>query len=369
MNRKDPACDANEKLESEVTAQTAFLTPEILAIPSEQLRAFFTGEPRLTTYRFAIEDIRRNAPHTLPEDQQALLDGLQPEIGDWQYDLYEQILAGIPFGTVRTAGGALDLIRQRSLLASSPEARGREEAFKRRYNGFASQRDLLAFALIHTVRAQNSLAKAHHYQDAPARQYSNMYLDPAQTRALLNSMAQHGGVAERFEQIRAHDFQEAYKAPMQAWDLSAPQPGFDPPIVPLADAPSMFHNAFAGLGTEYQEAFDAVLDARNGRADVIPGGSPNRYAGGFSVGFPGSTSILFFGRFYGGLLALKYYQLYAANRAEFVPRYIALLKNGFDAPPAELLKRFLNVDLFDQSLLADDLDLLNRGMSQLERAQ
>jgi oligoendopeptidase F len=68
----------------------------------------------------------------------------------------------------------------------------------------------------------------------------------------------------------------------------------------------------------------------------------------------------------GGLLALKYYQLYSANRAEFVPGYVALLKNGFDDVPAALLKRFLNIDLFDPSLLQDDLDLLNRRLNQLE---
>jgi oligoendopeptidase F len=72
---------------------------------------------------------------------------------------------------------------------------------------------------------------------------------------------------------------------------------------------------------------------------------------------------------YGGLLALKYYQLYTANREDFAPRYAALLKNGFDAPPAELLKRFLNVDLFSPSLLSDDLDLLDQRLRLLESAQ
>jgi oligoendopeptidase F len=69
---------------------------------------------------------------------------------------------------------------------------------------------------------------------------------------------------------------------------------------------------------------------------------------------------------YGGLLALKYYQLYAADREHFQPRYIALLKNGFDAPPAVLLRQYLNIDLFDDSLLKDDLVLLNRRLDQLE---
>ncbi len=53
------------------------------------------------------------------------------------------------------------------------------------------------------------------------------------------------------------------------------------------------------LGGEYQTAFDALLDPANGRADILPGGAPNRYGGGFSIGLPGSASILFFGRYDG----------------------------------------------------------------------
>jgi hypothetical protein len=42
------------------------------------------------------------------------------------------------------------------------------------------------------------------------------------------------------------------------------------------------------------------------------------------------------------------------------------LKNGFNAPPAVLLKQFLNIDLLDGALLSDDLALLNRRLDQLE---
>src|ERR1700756_1937184 len=208
-NRKDPACEADGKLGSDVNAETAFLIPEILVISKEQLQAFQAAEPGLKTYQFALEDIRRDAPHVLPNAEQAFLDRLHPEIADWQYELYEQILAGISFGTVQTETGPLDVVRQRNLLASHTDARVREEAFKRRFDGFASRRDLLAFALIHTVKAQDSLAKAHHYPDAPTRKYSTMYLDPSQTRLLLASMAQHGKVVKRFEKIRADDLQRS----------------------------------------------------------------------------------------------------------------------------------------------------------------
>ena len=516
LNRKDPACEANGKLGAEVNARTAFLIPEILAISEEQLQAFQSNEPGLKVYQFALQDIRRDAAHVLPSTEQALLDRLHPEIADWQYDLYDQILAGIPFGTVQTATGPMDVVRQRNLLAAHADASVREEAFKRRFAGFASRRDLLAFALIHTVNAQDSLAKAHHYPDAPARRYSSMYLEPVQTRALLESMAQHGEVVKRFEKIRADDFQHSNHARLQAWDLNAPDAALALPVTPLAEATRIFHEAFGGLGAEYQEAFDALLNPINGRADVLPGGAPNRYSAGFSVGFTGSASVLFLGRYdgtykdlsviahegghavhrslmtahgvrplyangpsflfesfaafnelvladylaesagdahlqrfyreqwmrikgldafygaqdalleqkinegvstgairgpddlervsvqvdeqfstfsattpdlrnrwaavslmyedplydvnyvYGGLLALKYFQLYSTNREQFLPRYIALLKNGFDAPPGVLLKHFLNIELFDGSLLSDDLVLLNRRLDQLE---
>jgi oligoendopeptidase F len=515
QNRKDPACEAEEKLESSVDAKTAFLAPEILAIPEDRLQEFFAQEPALAPYRFALADMRRDAPHVLPGPEQAFLDELQPQITDWQYDLYQQIVAGIHFGKVQTKSGDLDAVRQRTLIATDPDPKVREEGFKRRYNGFASQRDLLAFTLIHTVQAQTALAKSHHYADAPARKYESLYLNPDETRSLLDSMARRGDIAKRFEQIRSSDFEHEYHQPTHAWDMSVPAPGFTPPITSLADARSVFHGAFASLGGEYQAAFDALLDPSNGRADIRPGGAPNRYGGGFSIGSSGSASILFYGRYdgtfkdfsviahegghavhrqfmsenhvspsytrgphfifesfaefneliladfmaehaanpelkryyrerwmdikgldafygaqdalleqaiydgvsagtvrnagdldaltvkidsqfsqfpastpemktrwamvslmyedplydvnyvYGGLLALKYYHLYTTRHDWFVPRYVALLKNGFDAPPADLLKRFLEIDLSGPGLLEDGLTVLNTRLREL----
>ncbi len=516
QNRKDAACDDDKALESDVDAKTAFLAPEILAIPEDRLRVLSTEEPALADYRFELSDIRRDRPHLLPEAEQTLLDQFQPQIGDWQYDLYEQVVAGISFGTVKTVLGELEVVRQRNLIAADPDGRIREEGFKRRYAGFASQRDLLAFALIHTVQAQNLLAKAHHYADAPARKYDSLYCKPEETRSLLDAMALHGDVAKRYEKVRSLDIERGYHQPAHTWDMSAPAPGLTPPVTSLLDARNVFHEAFAGLGKEYQAEFDALLDPANGRADILPGGAPNRYSGGFSIGLNGGASILFFGRYdgtfkdlsviahegghavhrqlmtsngvspsyaqgpsflfesfaafnellladfmaehagspelrryyrerwmsikgldalygaqdalleqaiydgvaagtlrnaddldnltlridgqfsqfpastpelrtrwatvslmyedplydvnyvYGGLLALKYYDLYTTRREWFVPRYIALLKNGFNQPPAELLRQFLGIDLSGAALLNDDLELLRRRLDQLE---
>ena len=518
-NREDVACSDEPQLRSTTNAQSAFLAPEILALGRPRLEALLTSEPRLSPYRYAFDVMLRDSDHTLPKDLQECLDRLQPEIGDWQYDLYQQILAGIEFGTVQTPAGPLDVVRQRSRLATSPDAQVREQAFKRRYQGFASQRGLIAFSLIHTVKAQNMLAQEHRYADAPTRKYVSMDLDPAQTKALLTQMEEHGDLVKRFEKVRFRDLEDATKAPMHAWDVQAPLAGLSVPAIALSDLPRIYHEVFAGLGGEYQSAFDDLLNPKNARADVVPGGASGRYQGGFSIGFSGSTSMLFFGRYdgtfkdlsviahegghaihralmdahgispvyasgsnflsesfaafnellladymathagdprleryyreqwmsikgldafygaqdalleqqiydgvtsgkmrgpgdldkiteaidsqfsifppttpelrnrwmtvslmyedplydvnyvYGGLLALKYYALYSRDRVAFAPRYIALLKNGFDAPPAALLKKFLDIDLLNSSLLTDDLSLLDQRLKELESSR
>jgi oligoendopeptidase F len=70
---------------------------------------------------------------------------------------------------------------------------------------------------------------------------------------------------------------------------------------------------------------------------------------------------------YGSLLALKYYSMFKGNPEDFVPRYIALLKNGFNAEPAILLKKFLDINLTDRNLLTDAIDMLSEKMNDLNR--
>jgi oligoendopeptidase F len=515
LNRKDSACDEDEKLASGFKAKTAFVDSAILSIPPDRMRLFLSQDSKLKRYSFEVSEIQRDEPHLLPRAQERFLDALRPEVADWQYNLYDRIVGGINFGTVPTAMGPLDVIRQRNLIAGNADARVRQEGFMKRYAGYASQRDLIAFALLHMVDSQTTLAKAHHYADATARKYESLYLNPDETRNLLARMAQNGSIPKRYEKIRSQEIEASYHQPAHVWDMSAPPFGLKPPIVPIAEVRRVFNAVFAGLGKEYQTAFDALLDPANGRADILPGGAADRYGGGFSLGL-GGTAVLFYGRYdgtfkdlsviahegghathralmnanrvlpcyqrgpnflfesfaefnellladymaehaetpegrsyyrerwmnikgldafygaqdamleqgiydgvsagtirnaddldlltlkiddqfsdfpastpelrnrwamvalmfedalydvnyvYGGLLALKYFQLYSTRKDWFVPRYVGMLKNGFNEPPADLLRRFLGIDLFSLTLLNDDLELLAHRLDQME---
>jgi oligoendopeptidase F len=71
---------------------------------------------------------------------------------------------------------------------------------------------------------------------------------------------------------------------------------------------------------------------------------------------------------YGALLALKFYEMYTRDPQHFVPRYVALMRNGFDAPPAILLKRFLGINLNDPHLIRDALRVLEDKVNLLEKS-
>ncbi|HEV7473736.1 MAG TPA: M3 family metallopeptidase [Pyrinomonadaceae bacterium] len=70
---------------------------------------------------------------------------------------------------------------------------------------------------------------------------------------------------------------------------------------------------------------------------------------------------------YGALLALNFYELYRRDPKQFAPRYLALMRNGFDAPPAVLLKRYLDLDLNDPRLIANALSVLEEKVNLLEK--
>jgi oligoendopeptidase F len=71
---------------------------------------------------------------------------------------------------------------------------------------------------------------------------------------------------------------------------------------------------------------------------------------------------------YGALLALNFYQLYLHDPQWFVPHYIALLKNGFNASPEMLLLRFLDIDIHDPRVVSQAISLMEERIDLLEKS-
>lgn len=516
VNTRDEAADAeSSELDAEFSKRTAFLQQELMQVGGRVLDNFIKERPALEAYRFAVESARRSRPHTLSLKEEEALSVAAPLAAEWQDDLYQKLLRRTRFGTVKTPGGELDVRRDRAAIAAHPDRAVREAGFKKLYEGYASQRDLYAFALISLVRARNRLARLRHFADAPEEVFFRSYWGKAEVSDLLESVGKLADVYKRYQRLRAgHAGKQLGYADVNLWDVNASSGRATAPRFTVEQASRIVREALSPLGTEYGHELALLLDPANGRMDIVPGA--DRKAGGFSKGFPGVTTVFFSGGFagyyndvrvlthesthavhrqlmnnkrvlpayaegphylfesfavfnelllpdylyqhetdpsrrlyfleqffegkgmtmfsvaqeeavelaiydgvergkvesaddldsltkqvaerysiwparhdelktqwitstlfyddplydinyvYGALLALKYYEMYTRDRERFVPRYVALMRNGFDAPPDLLLKRYLDIDLRDPRLVTDAAGLLESRLKLLE---
>jgi len=438
-------------LDAEVTTRTAFLRQELMAIDEKTLNHLVSRNQRLKEYLPAIAAVRRFQSHSLSLKEEELLSATAPN-NDWPYELYEKL--------------------------TGPQ-----------------ERELFAFALMRLAGARTRLAQLHHFDDAASEAYFNSYWTKAEVDTLLKQIAQKADLYKRYQRLRA-DYSRRIS---------------QPPRFTINQASEIIRNALSPLGSDYGRELAALLDAANGRMDIVPG--EHRKRGGFSQGFIGTDSVFYsfgfagayndmrvlthesthavhrqlmnrnhvlpayaegphylfeafaiFNEFllpdylynhesdplrkqfyleqflegkgtamfyvapevtlehavyegvkdgsikgaddldaltmrvyspyslapeksqwmklslmyedpfyyvnyvYGAMLALKFYDLYTRDPEHFVPRYIALMKNGFDAPPAVLLKRFLDIDLHSPDLVSNALSIIEKKVDLLEKS-
>ena len=437
-------------LDAEITARTAFLRQELMAIDDKTLNHLVSRNQRLKEYLPAIAAVRRFQLHSLSLKEEELLSATAPN-NDWPSELYEKL--------------------------TGPQ-----------------ERELFAFALMRLAGARTRLAQLHHFDDAATEAYFGSYWTKAEVDALLKQIAQKADLYKRYQRLRA-DYNRSLKTPRFT----------------INQASEIIRNSLSPLGSDYGRELAGLLDPANGRMDIVPG--DHRKRGGFSQGFIGTDSVFYsfgfagtyndmrvlthesthavhrqlmnrnhvlpayaegphylfeafaiFNEFllpdylynhesdplrkqfyleqflegkgtamfyvapevtlehavyegvkdgsikgaddldaltmrvyspyslapeksqwmklslmyedpfyyvnyvYGAMLALKFYEMYTRDPEHFVPRYIALMKNGFDAPPAFLLKRFLDIDLQSPDLVANALSIIEKKVDLLEKS-
>lgn len=297
-NQDLTACADENTLDGIVDSKTAFLTSEVASLSDSTRAAYLRREKRLAPYGYWLENARRSGAHTLTGPRGDAIGEFTTEISGWQAPLYDATMSSVDFGSVATSHGTLDVRRQRNLLAIDPDARVREEAFRKRYAAIASVRNTVAFALLYTAKAANYLAQARGIPNAPDGKYFDIGLDPKDVRGTIELVAGEGELNKRFERLRAREVEQALGLKTAGpWDMDVPLTQI--PTLSLPATTMLMHDVFADIGPWYQNEFDALLDPANERFDVVPGGALHRSGGGFSVGYAGAKSGLFVGNFDG----------------------------------------------------------------------
>lgn len=127
------------------------------------------------------------------------------------------------------------------------------------------------------------------------------------------------------------------------------------------------HDLYAEKGTLDPDALDTLTADAGGRYDARYAATPARKGvwmlseGYFMAPMHELNDV------YAAFLAVRYWQAWRADPAGFRKGYLALLREGYDAAPDELLRRKLGIDMAAKDFIPATLAALEREVDRLGR--
>lgn len=149
----------------DISAQCAFETPEIMAIPDDTLEQFYKDEPDLELYRCSFWNLRRRREHILSDPEERLLAqaGEMAQAPDNIYSMFND--ADLTFADAVDSSGHAHPLSQ-GTFASCEESYDRvlrKSAFENLYAGYDAFKNTIAAILASQMRQLKFFAQARRY--------------------------------------------------------------------------------------------------------------------------------------------------------------------------------------------------------------
>lgn len=160
-----------QSLSVEAANRSAFIVPEILAIPQERLEGFFREYPKLETYRRMMEMILGRREHTRSGEIESLLAQSQDATqgGSQVFSMFNN--ADVRFPSITGENGQEQPVTHGNYIAlmENPDRRIRKDAFASLYSVYRQFQNTLAAAFEANVKQAVFYARVRGYRST--RQY------------------------------------------------------------------------------------------------------------------------------------------------------------------------------------------------------
>ncbi|MEW5764605.1 MAG: M3 family oligoendopeptidase [Acidobacteriota bacterium] len=287
VNTSDRAAyEAFLALQAEAGAQTSFLQVELKALTPEALEGMIAKEPRLAAFRYQIEDILRQGPHSLSDSEEALLSRLDPDLNSWQQVLFQKVFDRTAFAEISADGRTYNVHRDFETLIRHPDRDVRRRAYESYYAAFAEIRDLVGFALLREMKTLNAQAALRGFPTYYHQTLFDRYLTREQADNLYAQIEAQAGLYQAYQRLRMERVRPRIGgAEPEIWDMDLASGDGPEPRFTADEAVALISDALGVLGPEYLAELKALLDPKNGRMDIV--GGPNRDQGAFCEGYHG----------------------------------------------------------------------------------
>ncbi len=262
----------------ELSTASSWIDPEILDIGSERIEAFLADDEALSIYAFPLRDTLRQAAHTLPADQEALMSRVGLISGKFS-DVYRQLtISDMPYPTVDLPGIGEILLDQPSYVKyrGSGDQAVRREVFDAFWGTFTDYQSTLGTLLASEVQKNWFYAKTRNYGSAveaalssgniPVEVYTSLIRDVRANLPVLHRMLE---LRQRILGLESLSYPDIYASIVPEVEVT----------YPWSDAKPIVLGALAPLGEKYVATVEEGWDSW---VDVYP--APGKRAGAYSSG-------------------------------------------------------------------------------------
>lgn len=175
-NHKNAAGQERFQLASALLAKLgeniAWFDPEILALGESQVSAFFKDQPGLETYRFVLDDVLRNAPHTLDDSTELALSYFS-QANDSSNNIYDALAyADIVWPELTLSSGETIQLSDASYShwRATKNRADRKNIFDTFWAKWSEYQNTFGMVLNAHIQQQIALAKARKYDSVLQRE-------------------------------------------------------------------------------------------------------------------------------------------------------------------------------------------------------
>ncbi len=261
-----------------IASSSAFISPEILSLPDAKLKEIVADE-KLKDYRFMLENLMRQKPHTLSTSEETLLSSLQEALsasGDTAETLMD---ADLVFDSVKDSEGTEHEVTGSSYipLEMSTDRVLRENAFHSYYKSYAQHIHTFASAYAGCVKGAVAEARIRGYGSSREMSMSTDNIPVSVYDNLIDTV--HANMDKMYRYVRLRKKILGVDE-LHYYDVYAPLAGDVDRHYTYEQAKEMVLKAVRPLGDAYVKR---VADAyKDGWIDVYP--NKGKTGGAYSSG-------------------------------------------------------------------------------------
>ena len=268
-----------QSLSSEAASASSYLEPELQELDREAFAAMVDDEPALAEYDHFIDDTLRMKPHTRSAEVEELLAELG-EVTSASGEIYNMLAnADMDFPTVDDPDGDPQPITLNNFttLQKHPDRDFRKRVYDAFYDEWQTVRNTVGTAYRNSVKTDEKLATARHYDTAREAALDGPNIPPAVYDTLVETVRDNLQYLHRHADLK----RDAIGADeLRMHDLYVPLVEEESPDIPYEDACEYVIDAVEPLGEEYQSRLAEGLDSRWVDVYETKGKQSGAYSGG-----------------------------------------------------------------------------------------